>query len=101
MKIRGPIAGDGGEPSGEVRELAESGKAGQGLEEDVLHEIVDIGEGNPGEENAVDHAGVAGVQEAERGAVTPLGGANKVVVRAAGFVDGVHGRGTGAGRAEF
>jgi len=101
MKIGGAVAGDGGEPSWEAGDFAESGKAGQGLEKNVLDQIVDVGEGNTGEENAVDHAGVAGVEEAERGAITFLSGADQGVVGAAGFVDGVHGWGAGAGSAEF
>ncbi len=101
VKIGRAIAGDGSEPSGETGDFAESGEAGQGLEEDILYEIVDIGERNPSEENAVDHAGIAGVEEAEGGAITLLSGPDEGVVGAAGFVDNVHGRGTGAGRAEF
>jgi hypothetical protein len=101
MKIRGAIAGDGGEPSGEARDFAESGEARQSQEKDVLHEIVCVGEGNSGEENPVNHAGVAGVQKAERGAVTLLRGAYEGVVGTGGIVDGGHGRGTGAGCAEF
>jgi hypothetical protein len=101
MKIGGAIAGDGGEPPGEARNFAQIGEARQGLEEDVLHEVVDVGEGNAGEENAVDHTGVAGIKKAECVAVTSLGGANKGVVGASGFVRNTHGRGTGAGRAEF
>ena len=101
MKIGGAIAGDGGEPSGKVGDFAQIGEAWQGLEEDVLHEVVDVGEGDASKENAVDHAGVAGVEKAECGAVAVLGGANKGVVGAAGFVKRIHGRRTGARRAEF
>jgi hypothetical protein len=49
----------------------------------------------------VDHAGVTGVEKAECGAVTALGGANEGVVVAGGLVRKIHGRRTGAGRAEF
>lgn len=101
MKIGGAIAGDGSEPSGKAGDFTESVEPRQGLEENVLHQIVDVGEGNAGEENTVDHAGVAGVEKAEGGAISTLSGADEGVVRAAGFVDSVHGRGTGDGRAEF
>jgi len=101
MKIRGVIASDGGEPSWEARDFAQSVEAGQGLKEDILHEVVDIAEGNPGEQKAVDHPGVTGVQEAECCAIAALSGANEDVVGAAGFVLKIHGRRTGAGRAEF
>ncbi len=101
MKICGAVAGDGGEPAGEAGDFAESGEARQGLEKDVLHEIGYVWEGNSGEKNPVNHAGVAGVEETEGGAITSLGGANKVVVGAADFADSVHGRGAGAGSADF
>ncbi len=97
VKIGGAIASDGGEPSGETRDFAESAEAGQGLKEDVLHEVGDIGEGNAGKQKAVDHSGVTGVQEAEGGAISALSGANEGVVGAAGFVKRIHGWGTGAG----
>jgi hypothetical protein len=71
------------------------------LEEDVLQEIIDVGEGNSGQKNPVDHAGVAGIEKAEGGAVTMLGGADEGVLGTAGLVDSVHGRETGAWRAEF
>ena len=102
VKIGGAVAGDGGEPSGEAGDFAKSAEARQGLEEDVVDEIVNVGEGHAGEENAVDHAGVAGVEHAEGCAVTTLGGAHEGVVgAAAGFQRRIHGRRTGAGRAEF
>ena len=101
MKIRGAIAGDGSEPAGEAGDFAKSSEARQGLEKDVLHKIVDVGEGNSGEEDPVDHAGVAGVQKTEGGAITMLSGANERVIGSASFLDSVHGRGSGTGSAEF
>ena len=100
-KIGGAIASDGGEPSGEAGDFAESAEARQGLKEDILHEIVDVGEGNAGKQEAVDHAGIAGVEKAEGGAITVLRGADESVVGAPGVVLKIHGRWTGAGRAEF
>ena len=101
VKICGAIAGDGSEPPGETGDFAEHTEPRQGLEEDVLHEIVNIGEGNAGKQNAVDHAGVTSVKETKCGAVASLGGANEGVVGAASLVWKTHGRRTGAGRAEF
>jgi hypothetical protein len=72
------------------------------LEENVLHEIVDVRERNPGEQYPVDHAGVASVEKAECGAVTPLGSADKGVIGATTeFERRIHGRRTGARGAEF
>ncbi len=76
-------------------------EARQGLKEDIVHEIVDVGEGNAGKQEAVDHAGIAGVEKAEGGAITVLRGADESVVGATGVVLKIHGRWTGAGRAEF
>ena len=101
MKIGGAIAGDGGKPSGKAGDFAQIGDAGQGLEEDILHEVVDVGEGNASEENTVDHAGVTGVEQSESGTVATLGGANECVVWAAEFVRKIHDRWTAARRAEF
>ena len=101
MKIGGAIAGNGSEPSGEAGDFAESAEPRQGLKEDILHEVVDIGEGNAGQKNTVDHAGVAGVEKAEGGAIALLGGADESVLGALDFVRKIHGRRTGAGRAEF
>jgi hypothetical protein len=102
VKIRGAIARDGGEPSGKAGDFAKGSETWQGLEEDVLDEIVNIGEGNASEENAVNHAGVASVEKAEGGAVAALGGANEGVVGAsARFMRRIHGRRIGVGRADF
>jgi hypothetical protein len=102
VKIGGAVAGDGGEPSGEAGDVAERGKSRQGLEKNVLHEIVDVGEGNAGEQDPVDHARVARVEKAEGGAVTPLGSADKGVIGATTeFERRIHGQRTGARGAEF
>ncbi len=80
MKIGGAIAGDGGEPTGKLGNFAERRKARESLEEDVLEEVVDVGVGDAGEKDAVDHAGVARVEESEGGAIALLGGSHKSVV---------------------
>ena len=102
VKIGGAIARDGGEPPGEAGDFAERVEARQSLKEDVLDEIVDVGEGNASEKNSVNHAGIAGVKETEGGAVAAPGSADEGVVgAAAGFMRRIHGRRTGAGRADF
>ena len=101
MKIRSAVARDRGEPSGEVRNFTQGAKPGQRLEEDVLHEIVDIGEGNAGQQDTVNHPRVPGVEQTESRAVPTLGSANEGVVRPAGFVRRIHVRATGAGGAKL
>jgi len=80
MKIDGAIAGDGGEPAGELGDFAERGQARESLEEDVLEKVVDVGVRDAGEKNAVDHTGVARVEESEGGTIALLGGADEGVV---------------------
>jgi hypothetical protein len=77
VKVGRPVARDGGEPSGKMGNFAQTREAGQRLEEYVLHEIVDIGERNAGQKNAVNHPRVAGVKQTERGPVATLGGTNE------------------------
>ncbi len=72
-----------GEPAGEFGDFAERGEAREGLQENVLDEIVDVGMGHAGEKDAVDHAGVAGVEKTEGGTIALLGGADEGVVGAA------------------
>jgi hypothetical protein len=66
-----------------------------------LQKVVHVREGNASEKDAVNHARVAGVEKAERGAITLPGGANEGVVGAGGSVRGIHGRWTGAGGTDF
>ena len=67
-----------------------------------MHEIVDVREGNAGEQDPVDHARVASVEKAECGAVTLLRGMDKGVIGATTeFERRIHGRRTGARGAEF
>jgi len=66
-----------------------------------MYEIVDVGERDPGKQNSVDHAGVARIEKAEGGAIAALCCANEGVVGSAGFARKIHGRRTGARRAEF
>jgi hypothetical protein len=86
VKVGGAVASNGREPAGKFGNLAKSVEARKGLEKNVLDEVVHVGVSNAGEENAVDHAGVAGIEKAEGGTVALLGGAHEGVVRA-----GVHG----------
>ena len=101
MKIGGAIAGDGGEPARKLGDLAERGEVREGLEKNVLDEVVDVRVVDAGKQDAVDHAGVAGVEETECGAIALLSGANEGVVGAIVIGGSVHGRETGGERAEF
>jgi hypothetical protein len=101
VKIRGAIAGNGSEPAREFGDFAKRGEAREGLEENVLDEVVDIGVGDAGKKDAVDHAGVAGVEEAEGRAVALLGGADQGVVGDGMLAGCVHCGETGAGGVEF
>jgi hypothetical protein len=101
MKVCGAIAGDGGEPTGKFGDFAQCVETRQGVEEDVLDQVVNIGVGDAGEKDAVDHARVAGVKEAKGGAVAALGGTDKSIVGAAVFRGRDHGCETGAGGAKF
>lgn len=101
MKIGGAIARDGGEPTGEFGGFTEGTEARQGLEKDVLDEIVDVGIRHAGEKDAVDHARVTGVKKTEGGAVALLRGADERVVGAAVFRRGDHGCETGMEAMEF
>ena len=101
MKIGGAVAGNGGEPAGKLGSFAERREPREGLEKDVLDEIFGVGRRHAREQNAVDHARVAGVEEAEGGAVAALRGAHQGVIRP-GRVGGVgHGEETCAGGAKF
>ena len=109
VKVRGAIAGDGGEPGGKFGDFPQRGKPGQSLEEDVMDEIIDIGVRYAAEKDAVDHAGVAGIEDAEGGTVALLSGADEGMVK--GMIGGmvgavmlggsIHDREPGAGRMEF
>ena len=91
MKIGGAIAGDGGKPAGEFGHVAEGGETREGLEENVVDEIIDIGGWNTGQKDAVDHAGVARIEEAEGVAIAVLSGPDEGVVVSGGVRRGVHG----------
>jgi hypothetical protein len=101
MKIGGAIARDGGEPAGKFGGFAQRSETRKGLEENVLHEVVYVGVGNAGEKNAVDHAGIAGIQEAKGGAIALLGRADEGVVGAVVSRTSDHGRESRVRRMEF
>jgi hypothetical protein len=91
MKIDGAITGDGGEPSTKAGDVAKGMEAREGLEEDILNEVIDRRVRNSGEENAVDHAGVTGIKHTEGGAIAALRGLDEGDISAAGVGGGVHG----------
>jgi hypothetical protein len=100
VKVGGAVASDGGKPAGEFGNFAKREETREGLEEDVLDEIVDVRIGNAGEENAMNHAGVAGVELTEGGAIALLGGADEGFIRS-GFRGRVHDRESVARGMEF
>jgi hypothetical protein len=95
MKIGGAVAGDGREPAREFGNFAERGEARESLQENVLEKIVDVGVGNAGQKDAVNHTGVARVEKAEGGAIAVLGGADERVFGSVGERRGVHGKAAG------
>jgi hypothetical protein len=92
VKIGGAVAGNGGKPAREFGGVTKPSEAGKGLEENVLDEVVDVGVRDTGENDAVDHASVAGIEEAEGGAIALLGGADEVLVGCERGRGGVHGQ---------
>jgi hypothetical protein len=72
VKIGGAITGDGGEPAGEFGDFTKRREARKSLQENVLDEIVYIGGRNAREKDAMNHAGVTGIEEAKRGAIALL-----------------------------
>jgi hypothetical protein len=101
VKIRGAVSSDRSEPPGKFGDFAQGIETWQSLKEDVLNEVVDVRIRHAREKNAVNHASVTGVQEAEGGAVALPSGAHQHVVGAAVFEGSVHGRETGVGRTKF
>jgi len=91
MKIGGTIAGDGGEPAREVVGIAEGREFRERLEEDVLNEVFDLVGWDAREQDAVDHASVARVEDAIRGAVAMLGSADEAYVGSRRIDLGIHG----------
>ena len=91
MEVVGAIAGDGGEPTGKIGDVAKRMEAREGLDENVLNEVFHMRIGNAGEKDAVDHTGIARVEPAEGGTVALLRGAHEGVVGGGGIRRGVHG----------
>jgi hypothetical protein len=92
VKIGGAVAGNGGKPAREFGSVTKPDEAGKGLEENVLDQVVDVGIRDTGENDAMDHASVAGIEEAEGGAIALLGGADEVLVGCGPGRGGVHGQ---------
>jgi hypothetical protein len=102
VEVHGAIAGDRSKPGSEAASIAQRLQAREGLQENVLQEVFGIGGRDAREKDAVDHARVAGVEQAEGVTVALLGGANEGVVGGRGRLGGgVHGRQTGAGGRKF
>lgn len=91
VKIRGAVAGNGGEPASEAGDITERIEAGKGLEKNILDEVFDGGVGNFGEENAVDHAGITGIEKTEGGAIAVLRGLDERDIGGGRLGGGIHG----------
>jgi hypothetical protein len=72
MKICCTIASDRCEPARKSRDVTQCVEPRQSLEKNVVNEIINVREGHSAKQNAVDHAGIAGVKKSEGGAVTTL-----------------------------
>src|SRR5215469_12452879 len=71
MVVIGAIAGDGCQPAAKPSYIAKGMKPRQRQEKDIVHQIVDIAEGNPRQQDSMHHAGVAVVELPERVPVAP------------------------------
>jgi hypothetical protein len=60
------IAGDHRQPRSETFYLAKHGQPPKGNHEDVLNEVIDLVEGNPSEQNSVDHPCISVIELAKR-----------------------------------
>jgi hypothetical protein len=56
------MAGDGSEPAGKRGGLAQRIETAHGDEKDVLDEVVDVGARHRGQQQAMDHSGIAAIQ---------------------------------------
>ena len=95
MKVDGAVAGDRSEPTRKFGYFAERDEPREGLKENVLEEVVDVGVRNAREQNAMDHAGVAGIENAEGGAIALLCGPDEGVVGGVDVRRGGHGEAAG------
>lgn len=73
-------AGDGGDPAAEGFGGTKRGKMTQRLKEHVVDEIFDVGIWNAGEQDSVDEPGIARVEAAESGAISPATGGDIALV---------------------
>ena len=80
VKIGRAIASDGGEPARKFRDFAQRRQVRERLQEDVVDQVFGVSGRDAGEENAVNHSRIAGVEVPKSGAVTGLRGAHEGVV---------------------
>src|SRR5215831_3857920 len=69
MVIIGAIASDGRQPAAETSYIAQAVKTRKRQEKDVVHQIVDIAQGNPRQQDSMNHPCVAVVEPPEGVAV--------------------------------
>ena len=66
VEIRGPVARDRGKPSTKSRRIPKMIEPAPRGQEDVLHQIFDVGAADPGEQQPVHHPYVSLVEARER-----------------------------------
>jgi hypothetical protein len=90
-KIDGAIARDCGDPSAEMISLTQRSDPRHGLNENVLHKVLDRNRRNAGQQNAVNHSRVSLVEITKRGAITGLRGVDEILVRRIARNGWIHG----------
>src|SRR6266851_2137964 len=91
MKIGCAVTCNRGEPRTETRNIAKCCKLWQGLQENVMDQILGSCAGNPRQQNSVHHPDVALVQMAESGAIAALCSFDQRFVTGVFTRSGVHG----------
>src|SRR5262249_18183149 len=71
MVVMGAMGGEGRQPPAEASHIAQAVETRQRQEKDIVHQIVDIAEGNPRQQDSMHHARVAIVELPEGVAVAP------------------------------
>ena len=95
------VTSDSRKPARKSRGVPQGAKPRESLEENVVNKVLGGGKRHTREEDTVDHASIAIIQEAEGGAVATLGGADQCVIGFAGAWRRIHDHQTQAGGVEF
>jgi hypothetical protein len=84
MLVGGPVSGDRREPGAEGPGIAQPSELVERGQEHLLYEVVDLGSGEAGEEDGVDHPAVAVVELLEGAPVSRLRGPDEERVEVVG-----------------